>query len=324
MANILVTGGAGYIGSHVVKMLGELGHDITIIDNLSTGRKESILYGKLLQFDIGDTDKLENVIKEGNFQACLHFAGSIIVPESVTNPIKYYENNTVKTFGLLKLCHNYGVNRFIFSSTAAVYGDSESGVCNEDTPIKPLNAYGTTKYMTECMLEDISRAHSDFNFVVLRYFNVAGGNVDGKLGQCSPLSTHLIKIACETALGKREHMSIYGDDYPTKDGTCIRDYIHIDDLASAHVDSLDYLMNGGKSETMNCGYGKGYTVKEVIEVMKKSCNIDFQVKVGDRREGDCAVLISEANKIKDVLGWEPKYDSLALMCKTAYEWEKKI
>lgn len=324
MAKILVTGGAGYIGSHVVKLLGEAGHEIVIVDNLSTGRKESILYGELLNFDIGDTKKLEEVISQGNFEACFHFAGSIVVPESVTDPIKYYENNTVKTFNLLKLCKEHNINNFIFSSTAAVYGEAEGGVCSESTPVKPLNPYGKTKYMTEWMLEDFSHAYKDFNYVVFRYFNVAGANSDGKIGQCTPNATHLIKIASEVATNKRDSITIFGTDYPTPDGTCVRDYIHVDDLAQAHIDGFNYLANGGKSEVMNCGYGKGYSVIEVLNVMDEVAPERLNIKNGNRRAGDAAKLISKAEKIGKVIGWKPKFNNLKHICKTAYEWELKL
>ena len=324
MNKILITGGAGYIGSHVLKMLGEQGHDITVIDDLSTGREASILYGKFLKFDLGDKEKLEEVIKNGNFDICYHFAGSIIVPESVSDPIKYYENNTVKTFNLLKLCKTYKINKFIFSSTAAVYGDTEGGLCSETTPIKPLNPYGKTKYMTEWMLEDFANAYPAFKYVIFRYFNVAGANIDGKIGQCSPNATHLIKIASEAAVGKRPGMEIYGEDYDTEDGTCIRDYIHIDDLAQAHVDAMSYLETENKSQVFNCGYGKGFSVKEVIATVKKVSGKDFNVKVSGRRPGDSAKLMSKVEKIKNVLKWKPKYNDIELIVKTALDWEAKL
>lgn len=324
MANILVTGGAGYIGSHVVKMLGELGHDITIIDNLSTGRRESVLFGKLLEFDLADTEKLSSVIEEGKFDACFHFAGSIVVPESVSDPIKYYENNTKNTFELLKLCHRYSLNKFIFSSTAAVYGDAEGGVCSEDTPVKPLNPYGKTKYMTEWMLEDFANAYKDFEYVIFRYFNVAGANVDGKIGQCTPNATHLIKIASEVAAGKRDKMAIFGSDYPTPDGTCIRDYIHVDDLAQAHVDGFNYLEQGGKSQMMNAGYGQGYSVKEVVETVREVTGHSIPADMVERRLGDASKLISKAEKISKTIGWKPKHNDIKVICKTATAWENKL
>lgn len=324
MAKILITGGAGYIGSHIVNLLGSSDHEMVIYDDLSTGRRASVVAGKLIIGELEDIEKLENLIQEENFDACIHFAGSIIVPESVTDPLKYYNNNTQNTLDLLSLCIENGINKFIFSSTAAVYGEPEGGVCTEETPTNPINPYGRTKLMTEWMLQDIAAAHKDFEFVVLRYFNVAGASLDGKVGQCSPLSTHLIKLACEAALGKREKLSIYGDDYETRDGTCIRDYIHTDDLAQAHVDALNYLLKGGKSETLNCGYGEGFTVQEVIDVVKKVSGVDFNTVQAPRRAGDPAVLMSKADKIGKVLGWKPKHNDLELIVKTAYEWEKTL
>ncbi|OUR98885.1 UDP-glucose 4-epimerase GalE [Halobacteriovorax marinus] len=324
MAKILVTGGAGYIGSHIVNLLGSSDHDIIIYDNLSTGREKSVLAGELVIGDLEDHAKLDALMKEHNFSACFHFAGSIIVPESVTDPLKYYNNNTQNTLDLINLCVKNKINKFIFSSTAAVYGMAPGGVCSEEMQVQPINPYGRTKLMTEWMLEDVAHAHDDFNFVILRYFNVAGANIEGKVGQCSPLSTHLIKIACETALGKRDKMFVFGDDYETKDGTCIRDYIHVDDLAQAHIDALTYLLKGGESTLCNCGYGHGFTVKEVLEVVKKVSGVDFKIEMGPRRAGDAPVLMSKAEKIGKVLGWTPKHDDLELIVRTAFEWEKNL
>ena len=320
---LLVTGGAGYIGSHVLNLLGQEDHEIVVVDNLSTGRKESILYGRHEEKNLEDLDFLEKLFAEEKFDACLNFVGSIIVPESVTEPIKYYKNNTENTLNLMKLCEKHGCHKFIFSSTAAVYGDLDGDVCTEESPTIPLNPYGRSKLMTEWMLEDVSNA-TNLNYVALRYFNVAGANVDLKVGQCSPQSTHLIKIASECALGKREKMSLYGTDYDTPDGTCIRDYIHVDDLAQAHVDALSYLEKGGESQVMNCGYGHGFSVKEVIATVKKVTGVDFKIEEVGRRDGDAAKLISSAEKIRKVIGWTPKHDDLELIVKTAYEWEKKL
>lgn len=320
---VLVTGGAGYIGSHVVNLLGKTGDDIVVIDNLSTGRKASILYGKHVHADIAQLDIVDRVMKEEKIEAVIHFAGSIVVPESVSEPIKYYNNNTVNSLNLIDLCVKNKIKNFIFSSTAAVYGMGDGGKCFEETQLNPINPYGRSKLMTEWTLEDVSHAR-DFNYVALRYFNVAGANVEGLVGQCTPNATHLIKIASECASGKRERMSIFGTDYNTPDGTCIRDYIHVDDLAQAHLDALTYLMNGGKSQVLNCGYGHGYSVKEVIATVKKVTGKDFPVDLADRRPGDAIELISVAEKIRKVLGWKPKYDDLELIVKTAYEWEKKL
>lgn len=321
---ILLTGGAGYIGSHVLNLLGQAGHDIVVVDNLSTGRNASLLYGRHEEFSLEDVARLEELLKKEKFEACLHFVGSIIVPESVEKPLKYYQNNTTNSLNLIELCVKYNVNRFIFSSTAALYGDSApGGICTEETQVNPINPYGRSKMMTEFMLEDTAKA-TDLNYVALRYFNVAGANVDLKIGQCSPNSTHLIKIASECAAGKREKMAIFGTDYETKDGTCVRDYIHVDDLAAAHVDALKFLERDSESVVLNCGYGHGYTVKEVIETVKKVTGVDFPVEIEGRRAGDAGTLISRADKIREVLGWTPKYDDLDLIVRTAFEWEKSL
>lgn len=324
MKKILITGGAGYIGSHIVNLLDESEYEIFVYDNLSTGRVDSVTKGELIIGDLEDTDKLERLIEDKNFDACFHFAGSIVVPESVENPLKYYFNNTQNTLNLLNLCIKHKINNFIFSSTAAVYGINETGICAETSPVSPLNPYGHTKLMTEQMLWDMSKAYEDFNFVALRYFNVAGANIEGKVGQCSPLSTHLIKIACETALGKRDKMFIFGEDYETEDGTCIRDYIHTDDLAQAHIDSLKYLFDGGKSDVFNCGYGNGFSVKEVVSMVKKVSGVDFKVEKGCRRAGDAPILISKAEKIHEKIGWKPRYNNLELIVKTALDWERQL
>ena len=324
MKNILVTGGAGYIGSHIVNLLSTTNHKVTVLDNLSTGRRESVVAGELIVGDLEDLKLLDELFKTSKFDAVFHFAGSIIVPESVTEPLKYYNNNTLNTLQLINMCKKYDVNNFIFSSTAAVYGDPESGICTEEMPTRPINPYGRTKLMTEWMLEDYSNANPNFNYVALRYFNVAGAAINGKVGQCSPLSTHLIKIACETALGKREKMTIYGEDYETRDGTCVRDYIHTDDLAQAHIDALEYLLRGGSSQVLNCGYGEGYTVKEVVKVVKEVSGVDFVAEMGPRRAGDPASLVSRADKIKEILGWKPKHNSLELMVRTALDWERNL
>lgn len=319
---ILITGGAGYIGSHVVKALGLLGHDITVYDNLSTGHKQAVRYGELVTGDLSDHSKLETLFEKKQFDAVLHFAGSIVVPESVAHPLKYYQNNTVNSHYLLTLCQKYSVNKFIFSSTAAVYGMPDDGICREDSKLAPINPYGQSKLMTEHMLKDFS-ASSDFKYVALRYFNVSGADPEGQLGQSFPEATHLIKVACEVATGKRESIKVFGTDYPTPDGTCVRDYIHVSDLADAHVKALEYLEKGGGSQILNCGYGHGFSVKEVLARVIDVTGIQIKIEESPRRPGDPASLTAKADRIQNVIGWKPKYDDLNLIIKTAYEWEKK-
>ena len=319
---ILITGGAGYIGSHVLKALGSGNHDITIYDNLSTGFREAITSGELVVGDLAEKEKLDKLFADKKFEAVLHFAGSIVVPDSVSDPIFYYQNNTINSHFLLSLCAKYKVHKFIFSSTAAVYGMPEDGVCREDSELKPINPYGQSKLMTEHMLKDLAFA-SDFRYVALRYFNVSGADPEGRIGQSFPKATHLIKVACETACGKREKIDLFGTDYNTKDGSCVRDYIHVSDLADAHVKALEYLGKGGKSEVLNCGYGHGYSVKEVISRVKEITGVDFKVNEVPRRPGDPGSLTSEASRISKVIGWKPQYNDLNIIIKSAYEWEKK-
>ncbi|MCM2351124.1 MAG: UDP-glucose 4-epimerase GalE [Bacteriovoracaceae bacterium] len=319
---ILITGGAGYIGSHVVKALGTQGHDITVYDNLSTGHREAVLYGDLVVGDLGDKEKLNALFAAKHFDAALHFAGSIVVPESVSQPLKYYQNNTVNSHTLLSLCQKHAVHKFIFSSTAAVYGMPKDGVCREDSELAPINPYGQSKLMTEQMLKDFS-ASSNFRYVALRYFNVSGADSEGKIGQSFPEATHLIKVACEVATGKRPSMKVFGSDYCTPDGTCVRDYIHVSDLADAHVKALNYLDKGGQSEVLNCGYGHGFSVKEVLARVVEVTGVNIKIDESPRRAGDPASLTALADRIQSVIGWKPKYDDLNLIIKSAYEWEKK-
>lgn len=327
--NILITGGAGYIGSHIVKQLGEqTSHNITIIDNLSTGFEKNILYGKLIKEDLKNTNKIEEIFKKNNFDVIIHFAASIVVPESVQDPLKYYMNNTVNTTNLINLAIKYKIKKFIFSSTAAVYGNSSSVAVSETSTLNPLNPYGWSKLMSERILIDsaisaatskINKDNSNFKYVILRYFNVAGASIDGKIGQSFPNATHLIKIASEVVANKREKMFIFGDDYDTYDGTCIRDYIHIEDLANAHLMAIDY----NESDIFNCGYNNGYSVKEVISTIKKISNDDFEVVIKKRREGDASILISDNTKILKLTKWKPKYNNLEIICETAIKWEQK-
>ena len=325
--NILITGGAGYIGSHVVKQLGEkTDYNLTVLDNLVTGFKSAVLYGDFIKSDLSNFDEIEGIFKARKFDAVIHFAASLIVPESVKDPLKYYLNNTANTANLIKMCVKYGVNNFVFSSTAAVYGEPDISKMpiTENSLLSPINPYGMSKLMSETILRDASKAYKDFNYIALRYFNVAGAALDGKIGQSTKDATHLIKVAAETALGKRDKIYIFGDDYPTFDGTCIRDYIHVEDLADAHLKALSFLQENKKSDIFNCGYGHGFSVKEVVNTMKEVSGVDFKVEITKRREGDPAVLIAGNEKIKEKLNWTPKYDDLTLICKSALEWEKKI
>ncbi|MFA7612783.1 MAG: UDP-glucose 4-epimerase GalE [Candidatus Caldatribacteriota bacterium] len=319
---LLITGGAGYIGSHVVKALGAQNHDLIIYDNLSTGHREAVTSGELVVGDLEDAEKLRELFRTHQFDGVLHFAGSIVVPESVENPIKYYKNNTLNSLKLIELCREFHVNKFIFSSTAAVYGIPESGLCSEESVTQPINPYGQSKLMTEHMLRDVSFA-SDFRYVALRYFNVAGADPEGQIGQSFPQATHLIKVASELAYGKRESMKVFGTDYPTPDGTCVRDYIHVCDLASAHVAALDYLAQGGESNIFNCGYGKGFSVKEVLTKVEEVTGKKLNAINEERRAGDPASLTAVVSKIHKHLVWKPQYDDLSFIIKTAYEWEQK-
>lgn len=318
---VLVTGGAGYIGSHVVKQLGEAGHDIIVYDNLSTGYEWAVTYGELIVGDLANSEKLDQVFTEHKFEAVLHFAANIVVPESVSNPLKYYRNNTRNTLNLLSVMEKHQTPYMVFSSTAAVYGMPDEKVLTEDMPLAPINPYGASKMMSEQMIRDLSAA-SNLNHVILRYFNVAGADLQSRLGQATPEATHLIKVACECVNGARDGMKIFGTDYDTRDGTCIRDYIHVDDLAKAHVMALDYMAAGGESQILNCGYGRGFTVKEVIDVVKEKSGVEFPAEEVGRRAGDPDALMADNSKIKAVLKWQPDYDDLGVIVQSALDWEK--
>ena len=320
---ILVTGGAGYIGSHAVKALGKAGHEICVFDNLSTGHEWAVLSGKLVRGDLEDRSAVDRAIRDFKPETVMHFAAYIQVEESVREPLKYYRNNVANTFNLLEVLRENGVENFVYSSTAAVYGIPEKIPVSEDAPMSPINPYGMTKVMIERVLADLA-ATADFRYVALRYFNVAGADSGGQLGQAYKEATHLITRALKTALGEFPKLYVYGTDYPTPDGTCIRDYIHVDDLAEAHVRAMDYLLGTGKSVVMNCGYGSGYSVKEVVDTAKRVTGIDFPVEETGRRAGDPPALIADSAKLKRETGWSPKYNDLEYIVRTAWEWEKKL
>jgi len=332
--NILITGGAGYIGSHVVKLLLEnTKEDVVVIDSLVTGFQstidtlQKIRPFKFIKADLSNWDEIKGIFKSNEFDSIIHFAASLVVPESVENPLKYYLNNTANTANLVKLANDYGVKKFVFSSTAATYGEPDiseikDGI-SEEFPTNPINPYGQSKLFSEKIIQDSAKANPNFKYVIFRYFNVAGASPDLTIGQKTKDATHLIKVASECAVGKRKEMSIFGTDYPTPDGTAIRDYIHVMDLADAHIKALDYLETE-KSDIFNVGYGRGASVKEVIDTMKKVSKVDFKVKNAPRRAGDPAALIANPAKITKKMNWTPKYNDLEFICKTAYEWERKL
>lgn len=320
---VLVTGGAGYIGSHVVRQLGEANIKVVTLDNLYTGFKNAITHGELIIGDTGDQKLVTRIINKFNITSVLHFAAHTIVPESVSNPLKYYGNNTCQSRNLLQCCAENGVKNFIFSSTAAVYGTPEESIVSESATKSPINAYGTSKLMTEWMLRDLAAA-SDLSYVTLRYFNVAGSDPQARIGQSTKKATLLIKVACEVALGIRDHLSIFGTDYPTPDGTGVRDYIHVEDLASAHIAALDYLESDGTSTTLNCGYGHGYSVREVINAVEKVHGHPLNVIEEPRRAGDPPLLVANTERIHQTLDWQPEYDNLETIVRHALAWEKKL
>jgi UDP-glucose 4-epimerase len=321
---ILVTGGAGYIGSHMVHELVDRGESVAVLDNLSTGFRWAIPdHVPLIEGDTGDAGLARSLMAEHGVTAVIHFAASVVVPDSVADPLGYYRNNTANSRTLIEAAVQAGVRDFIFSSTAAVYGNPAAVPVAEDAPLAPMSPYGASKMMTEMMLRDASAAH-DLRHVILRYFNVAGADPQLRTGQSTRGATHLIKVAVETALGIRPKIDVYGTDYPTPDGTCIRDYIHVTDLVRAHSDALRYLRGGGGSVTLNCGYGRGFSVLEVIETVKKVAGVDFRVERGAPRAGDPARIVAACERARTLLGWKPQLDDLSTIVTHALAWERKL
>ncbi len=341
---VLVTGGAGYIGSHTAHQLVAAGHRVVVLDNLCSGHRWAVPpEARFEPGDVIDQALVKSILRRHRIDAVIHFAGHVVVPESVENPGKYYRNNVVGSLNLIEACIDGGVDRFVFSSSAAVYGEvagatqrgavsgdsvsddsTSSNLISENAITAPINPYGTSKLITEWTLRDLAAAHDRFRFVALRYFNVAGARLDGTLGQATAHATHLIKVACEAACGTRAGVSVFGDDYPTPDGTCIRDYLHVEDLARAHLDAFDYLDGGGPSITLNCGYGRGHSVAQVLECVRAVSGVNFAVTIAPRRAGDPPELVADNALIRARLGWKPRHDDLATICRTAYRWEQAL
>ena len=320
---VLVTGGAGYIGSHVVQQLRASGERVVVLDNLSTGFRQAVGDTPLIVGDVGNIDLVERLLDQHAVGAVMHFAAHTIVPESVREPLRYYNNNTVNSCRLLQSCIRAGVREFVFSSTAAVYGIPDGGVAREDAPLNPINPYGTSKWMCELMLRDLVAA-SDLRYVSLRYFNVAGSDTQGRIGQATRHATLLIKVACEVAVGKRPYLSLYGTDYMTPDGTCIRDYIHVEDLARAHADALRYLRGGGDSVVLNCGYGHGHSVREVLDSVQRVSGKRLAIREEPRRAGDPPSLVAKVERVKAVLGWQAQLDNLDTIVRSSLNWEEHL
>ncbi|HEY1283921.1 MAG TPA: UDP-glucose 4-epimerase GalE [Steroidobacteraceae bacterium] len=322
-STILVTGGAGYIGSHAVLALRARGERVVVLDNLYSGFRQAVMDTPLVVGSCGDRELVTRLLREHKVDTVMHFAAHTVVPESVSNPLKYYGNNTCNTRTLLEACSEAGVRNFVFSSTAAVYGIPKGDFADETTPTMPINAYGTSKLMSEWMLRDVALA-TPLRYVSLRYFNVAGSDTSGRIGQATRGATLLVKVACEVVVGKRQHLSVFGTDYPTPDGTGVRDYIHVEDLAAAHVNALAYLRDGGSSIVLNCGYGHGYSVREVIKSVERIAAAPVAVKDEPRRAGDPPVLVARAERVRSTLGWTPRLDDLDLIVKSALDWERKL
>lgn len=322
--SILVTGGAGYIGSHAILGFQAAGYTPVVIDNLTTGRRQAVpKQVKFIEGNSGDQDLVQSVIEENAIEAVIHFAGSIVAPESVVNPLKYYFNNTCVSRSLIEACVKTGVRHFIYSSTALVYGLENEMPLREESLIAPANPYGTSKLVTEWILRDAASSH-EFNYAALRYFNVAGADPDGRAGQSTSEATHLIKVGCQAAIGIRDHLELFGEDYDTPDGTCIRDYVHVTDLVDAHVRALDYLKNSRENLTLNCGYGRGFSVREVLKVIENHIGRPLDIRPGPRRPGDPPRLVSDSSKLCQKLGWRPRYDNLEIIVRTALEWERGL
>ena len=320
---ILVTGGAGYIGSHVARQLTDSGARVVVLDNLSTGYRQAVLEAEFVSGDSGNRELVSQLLTTHGIDTVMHFAAHTVVPESVADPLKYYGNNTCSTRNLLECCARHGVRHFVFSSTAAVYGIPAGGIAAEDSPTAPINPYGTSKLMSEWMLRDLGAAGGP-RHVILRYFNVAGSDPHGRIGQSTRAATLLTKVACEAAVGKRAAVSIFGTDYPTPDGTGVRDYIHVEDLADAHLRALSYLRDGGESSTVNCGYGHGYSVREVLAMVEKVAGRRLQIREEPRRPGDPPTLIARADKVRGLLNWTPRFDDLEIIVKSSLEWERRL
>jgi UDP-glucose 4-epimerase len=322
-SSVLVTGGAGYIGSHTLLQLVGRGENVVVLDDLSTGFRQAVQGAELIVGNVGDRALVDRILAEHRVDTIIHFAAHTIVPESVANPLKYYGNNTCATRSLLEAASQAGVKHFVFSSTAAVYGIPAAGHASEETPTAPINPYGTSKLMSEWMLRDLCAA-TPMRYVALRYFNVAGSDTQGRIGQSTRAATLLIKVACEVAVGKRPQLSVFGTDFPTPDGTGVRDYIHVEDLATAHVNALGYLRDGGKSLIANCGYGHGYSVREVVSSVEKIAGLKLNVREEPRRAGDPPALIAKADKVRQVLGWTPRLDDIDVIVRSSLEWERRL
>jgi UDP-glucose 4-epimerase len=321
LARVLITGGAGYIGSHALKKLGEKGYTVLVYDNLKRGHKEAVLYGDLVVGDLADIELLDRTIEAFQPDAAMHFAAFIEVGESVRKPMMYYQNNVVNTLNLLQVLIKHKVNNLIFSSSVAVYGNPENVPITESSPIRPINPYGRAKAVVEDILKDLAAA-SSLRSVSLRYFNAAGAHPSGQIGEHHDPESHLIPLILKTAKGERDYIRIFGTDYPTPDGTCVRDYIHVEDLVNVHLLALDYLLSGGKSSVFNCGYGHGHSVREIIEAAKRITHVDISVQEAERRAGDPPLLVADSSKLKQELNWHPKHDDLDYIIRTAWNWEQ--